>query len=130
MDNASNPLHNRLRVATRIHFALLRHLGEGIDVGRMLRSESEAREVVWVCQASGDRELISLAQQFERATTLEAAAQASAAARYAVQDTPWSRDTSGFGLSQPPEVVEPRHAKPSAPTPAWYKPANWLRSAR
>ena len=60
--------NNRLRIATRIHFSLLRHLGEGVDVGHMLKNESAAREVLWVCQASADAELMSLARQFDRAS--------------------------------------------------------------
>ena len=36
---------SRLRIATRIHYALLRHLGTGIDVGYMLKREDYAREV-------------------------------------------------------------------------------------
>ena len=38
--------NTRLRIATRIHFALLHRLGEGIDVGHMLKNEAEAREVI------------------------------------------------------------------------------------
>jgi hypothetical protein len=115
--------HNntRLRIATRIHFALLRHLGEGIDVGTMLRNPAEAREVLWVCQASGDHELVALGRQYERAGALEA--EARAAGGHAPQETAWSRDTSGFGLSQPPADV----AKGEAPA-GWLKPVKaWLR---
>ncbi len=122
--------NNRLRIATRIHFGLLRHLGEGVDVARMLRNGPEAREVLWVCEASGDRELMALAQQFVRANAAEAELQASAAARHVVQDTPWSRDTSGFGVSQPPDIGEPRtQSKGNAVSSAWLKPVSWLRGS-
>ena len=61
--------NNRLRIATRIHFALMRHLGaDMVDVGQMLKSDSEAREVLWVCDATGDAELMSLARRCRRPT--------------------------------------------------------------
>jgi hypothetical protein len=66
----------RLQLATRIHLDLLRHLGESVDVDKMLQDEQEAREVVWVCEALGDVELQSLARQFAEtnvAPTLAAA---------------------------------------------------------
>jgi hypothetical protein len=121
----------RLQIATRIHFALLRHLGEGIDLGAMLKQPAEAREVLWVCEASGDAELMALAHQYRRAVALER--DGTKAGGHAQHETPWSRDTSGFGLSQPP-VLPPstaiRHAPHpagAAPTASWLKPATWLR---
>jgi len=138
-------LNTRLRIATRIHFALLRHLGEGVDVAVMLKHDSQAREVLWVCDASGDAELVALARQYRRAVELEA--EGHAAAGHAQQDTPWARDTSGFGVSQPPEMAElgvlgvrPGRLVPTltaAVSPdgetrrgnasRWLNPANWLR---
>lgn len=114
--------NTRLRIANRIHLGLLRHLGEGIDVATMLRNEAEAREVLWVCQASGDNELIALSRQYERAGALEAAG------GHTPQETTWAGDTSGFGLSQPPEL--PRLTEQVTPKAAtgWLKPvASWLR---
>ena len=61
--------NTRLRIATRIHFALRRHLGEGVDVAQMLRSEDYAREALWVCEAIGDPELAALARQYEAGTS-------------------------------------------------------------
>jgi hypothetical protein len=55
----------QLLIASRIHHALLRHLGSGIDVGAMLTSEDYACEVLYVCAGSGDEELQSLGRQFE-----------------------------------------------------------------
>ena len=124
--------NNRLRIATRIHFALMRHLGaDAVDVGRMLKSDAEAREVLWVCDASGDAELISLARRFRRAGAAEAEeaqAKAAAAGGHAAQDTAWARDTSGFGLTQPPEVADtaPR-GKTNSVSSGWMKPVSWLR---
>lgn len=121
-------LNTRLRIATRIHFALLRHLGEGVDVAVMLKHEELSREVLWVCEASGDPELVALGRQYQRAVTLEA--EAHAAGGHAVQDNAWAKDTSGFGISQPPEhlpvltaAVTPRAAAKGS----WLNPAKWLR---
>jgi hypothetical protein len=120
-------VHNnntRLRIATRIHFALLRHLGEGVDVAVMLKREAEAREVLWVCDASADPELMSLAHQYRRAVELEA--RPGTASAHAPQDASWSKDTSGFGLTQPPESPAPTPT-PKVPTGHWLNPAKWLR---
>ncbi len=124
-------VNTRLRIATRIHFALLRYLGEGIDVAAMLKRPNEAREVLWVCQGSGDAELMALARQYDRAVALEQAPDGqSFAAGHAPQDTTWSTDTSGFGLSQPPAVVESPKA-PGAPRPGpskgWFASIGWPR---
>ncbi len=56
----------RFRLATRIHFALLRHFGEDVQVNSLLKGEGEAREALWVCEASGDAELAGLARRLER----------------------------------------------------------------
>jgi hypothetical protein len=118
--------HARLRIATRIHFALLRHLGEGIDVGSMLKDDAQAREVLWVCQASRDPELIRLARQYERAGTL------GDEPGHAAQETAWARDTSGFGVSQPPEMPEPGKPRKGGTSSTnassgWLNPVSWLR---
>jgi hypothetical protein len=57
----------RLRLATRIHFALLRHFDEKVDVETLLRGGDETQEALWVCDASGDVELIALARAFRKA---------------------------------------------------------------
>jgi hypothetical protein len=64
MDETTNA---QLLLATRIHHALLRHLGSGIDVGAMLTREGYAREVLYVCEGCGDAELKALGEQFKRA---------------------------------------------------------------
>jgi hypothetical protein len=128
--------NNRLRIATRIHFALMRHVGaDMVDVGQMLKSENDAREVLWVCDASGDTELMSLARKFRRAGAAEAAeaqAKASAGGGHAAQETPWARDTSGFGLTQPSDGVETavRGVKGNSVSASWLKPVSWLRRDR
>ena len=118
----------RLRLATRIHFALRRLYGEDVEVSTLLRGTSEAREALWVCEASGDAELVSLARQFAEANA--AMALAAAAARPAVtpapQDTVWSQDTSGFGLTRPPALADaPLGSTPEAAS--WLRPTSWLR---
>jgi hypothetical protein len=117
----------RLRLATRIHFALRRNYGEDVEVSTLLRGLPEAREALWVCTASGDAELGALAQQFTEATAAELAAIKSAQAAIAApQDTVWSRDTSGFGLTRPPALADDSSARP-APA-GWRQRMNWLRS--
>ena len=117
----------RLRLATRIHFALRRQYGEDVEVSTLLRGLPEAREALWVCAASGDAELTALAQQF---TAVTAAADRAALKRArtlatAPQDTAWSQDTSGFGLTRPP-VLADDSAAPPAPA-GWRQRMNWLR---
>lgn len=117
--------NTRLRIATKIHFALLRHLGEGIDVGRMLKNEAEAREVLWVCEGSGDTELATLARQYVRAGKL---ADTTPGSGHVQQDTAWTRDTSGFGLSQPPVLRDVAvKATVHGTSSRWLHPTSWLR---
>ena len=116
--------NTRLRIATRIHFALLHRLGEGIDVGHMLKNEAEAREVLWVCEACGDPELGALARQYVRAGLL--ADEAARMAGHTPHDTPWARDTSGFGVSRPPEIPEAPKRDASVSS-GWLNPVSWLR---
>lgn len=127
----------RLRIATRIHFALLRHYTEDVSVSTLLRNEAHAREALWVCEASGIDELVALGKQFETASRQEARAarlrseQAcaetgpSAPHGSTPQDLAWSRDTSGFGMTRPPETI----AQPAPKTASWLKPSSWLRGS-
>jgi hypothetical protein len=41
------------------------------------------------------------------------------------QDTSWSQDTSGFGLSQPAELSA--RARRAEGSPSWFAPMDWLR---
>ena len=123
---------NRLRIATRIHFALLRHFGEDIAVTALLKSELDAREAIWVCEGSGDSELVALARQFEHANKLAAhdGAMASHAAltaddHAAPQHAAWSHNTTGFGVSQPVELGDTPEI--SSTLAGWLNAANWLR---
>ena len=44
-------LNSKLRIATRIHFALLRHYSEDVPVSDLIKGEADAREALWVCEA-------------------------------------------------------------------------------
>ena len=54
----------RMQVATRIHFELLRELGQGVDIERMLKQPRYARDVLLVCDAYPGTELADLAMRF------------------------------------------------------------------
>jgi len=117
---------HRFRLATRIHFALLRKYGEDVDVAALLKGSPEAREALWVCQASDDRELAELAAQFKRASKAVARAPTRVEPADAPQDAAWARNTSGFGATVPTELDAPRH------TPALrvlLNPSSWLRKS-
>ena len=58
---------DRLHFAARIHFALLRRYAENVGVTTLLAGGHTAREALWVCDASGDDELVLLAQRFRAA---------------------------------------------------------------
>ncbi len=129
-------LNNKLRIATRIHFALLRHYSEGVPVSDLLKGVAGAREALWVCEASGIDELVTLARQFEAASAEEVlstrthrlnpprASQPPRAAA-APQSLAWPQDSSDFGVLTPPSSFAP----PAAVIPAWLKPSTWLRRA-
>ncbi|HEY4066721.1 MAG TPA: hypothetical protein VGM74_07480 [Burkholderiaceae bacterium] len=127
---------NRLRIATRIHFALLRHFDEDVAVSALLAGEADAREALWVCQASQSEELVALAEQFnaankqearasrQRTTSVQSASKAAAAGAGATpQDLAWAQDSSGFGVSRLPTFL----ADPTPTITDWLKPSNWLR---
>ncbi len=107
----------QLRIAARIHFILKRDLGEGINVAAMLSDANEAREVLFVCQASGNPELVSLARQYINAGKLAKPEQAKGDAP---QDAAWSRNTSGFGVTQVTEIPVPEES-------SWRSATQWLR---
>ena len=103
----------RLRIATRIHFALLRHYGEDVAVSTLLGDATAAREALWVCEASGHDELASLAKQFKAAPKpMPAIAPRRAEQGTVLQDLAWAQDTSGFGVSRLPEAMTTLAAKP------------------
>ena len=64
MDRSTN---RRLQLATRIHYALRRETGIGIDVGRLLKQPLYARDVLLVCDACSGHDLPRLARAFRGA---------------------------------------------------------------
>jgi len=114
----------RLRLATRIHFALLRHYGEQVAVSALLQGGDDSREALWVCEASGHTDLVTLAWQFAQVAPNRAPAPEPSAP----QDAPWAQDTSGFGVSSP--AYEPEPARQAAAPGRWLNPARWLRRER
>jgi hypothetical protein len=127
---------SRLRLATRIHFALLRQFDEVVEVRDLLDGTSSGREALWVCEATGDSELAALARELGRTVrrptsttprTTSAATPATSrpAGGRVAQDTTWGQDTSGFGLSRPAGLsAQPTRA---AASPSWFAPMDWLR---
>lgn len=107
-----------LRIATRIHFALLRHYGERVEVSDLLQDEALAREVLWVCDASADREMIALARQFRHAQATSRLRAAKPAA--AAQPSGWA-PSSGFAPSRP--AGDDEDHRPSR----WLRPSTWLK---
>ena len=94
---------SRMQLATRIHRLLLREIGHDIEVERLLSDARYARDVLLVCDAVPGGELVPLAALF-RVATMAAAGQRGAPG-HAVLANEWGRDTSGFGLSQPPPIT-------------------------
>ncbi|MDE1947117.1 MAG: hypothetical protein KGL43_21075 [Burkholderiales bacterium] len=56
-----------LRIANRINQLLLRELGQGIDVRRLIKEPLYARDVLLVCAADPGSDLDSLARHFRLA---------------------------------------------------------------
>jgi hypothetical protein len=77
--------NRRLQLATRIHYALLRELGLGIEIGRLLKHPLYARDVLLVCDACEGNELPRLARALRGA--MQEAVEAGATG------------TSSFGMS-------------------------------
>lgn len=113
-----------LRLATRLHFMLRRQLDQEYEIGVLMQGGFEARAALRLCRGSGVPDLVALAHELERAHRAEAKANARRAAAAAAekasralrrlkkpaapvgrttQDMAWAKDTSGFGLSLPPE---------------------------
>ncbi len=62
------------RIANRIHLLLLKELGQGIDVQRLLNERLYARDVLLVCDAQPGTDLASLALHFRHTRAALAAA--------------------------------------------------------
>lgn len=117
----------RRQLAHRIHLALLRELGQGIDVRQMLGSTLYARDVLLVCSAYPATELRRLGERFSQASAelIEGRATPPAVA---------ASDSSGFAVSRPPaskpcssfgDFVD---SLPGTRQPArrWLAPSTWF----
>jgi hypothetical protein len=62
-----------LQIATRIHHALLRQIGTGIDIGAMLKEQRYADEVLYLCRACDDPEIRALVADFEKLSPVDEA---------------------------------------------------------
>lgn len=112
----------RLRIATRIHFALLRQYGEHVEIGSLMKGGADAREAMFVCEASGDTELATLARRLRHADRAES--RAATTATPAPQEAAWANNTTGFGISRPLGLDD------AAPTSSsWLSPSTWLKRA-
>ena len=126
-----------LRLATRLHFMLRRHLDQEFEISVLMQGGFEARAALRLCRNSGLLELTNPALELERAHRADAKASARRAAAAAAakasrvqqrakkvtapvgrkaQDLAWSKDTSGFGLSLPPERESTGNAAPQTKT--------------
>jgi hypothetical protein len=107
---------HRFRIATRIHYALKRELGEGIDVGMMLGRPDYAHEILAACRASGDLELAALAREFQACSALVNGQDAAPAA---ARPAPSDADADEEGTSVPGALSAPSRfgelSEPPAP---------------
>jgi hypothetical protein len=96
-----------LQIATKIHFFLMRELGKGIDVEKMLQQPRYARDVLLVCDACRGTELADLATTYRQVRKLYERLDASSQVPgHAPHPTDWSRNTTGFGVSRPMEDTQ------------------------
>lgn len=118
-----------LQIATKIHFYLMRELGQGIDVEKMLKQPRYARDVLLVCDACPGTELATLAQQYRSARDLykrldQSHGSVQGAPGHAAHPTEWSKDTTGFGISRPLDDPATGPAPDGQPADAQRK--SWL----
>lgn len=107
---------SRLQIATRIHFLLLRDLGQGIDIEQMLQQPRYERDVLLVCDACHGSELAALAQEYRRALPAPTGTQSPAG--HTRQPIDWSRASTGFGVTRPMEGTPEPGTTPKAKTRA------------
>jgi hypothetical protein len=107
---------NRLQIATRMHFVLMRELGQGIDVGRMLKHEIYARDVLLVCDAYNGHELGQLAKAFRSAGDEPAPTAAAPLSTYEYRDSQFAPQVSSLA---PMPAVAARDTTPASPR-TWF----------
>lgn len=110
----------RLQIANRIHLLLLRELGQGIAVDRLLNDALYARDVLLVCDAHPGTDLAALARQFRAAADADEHAPVSA----------WGGAPSGFDsapAAAPDSNLELAPGLPQRPARRhWLSPGHWL----
>ena len=98
--------NRRLQVATRIHYALMREIGFGIDVGRLMKQPLYARDVLLVCDTCSGHDLRRLATAFRGLTAAEAeGGDSSGASQFA---------SSLFQTSSQPATEAPQSTSPES----------------
>jgi hypothetical protein len=118
-----------LQIATKIHFYLMRELGQGIDVEKMLKQPRYARDVLLVCDVCTGTELAQLAQQYRSARELYKRLEQQQPALqpgHAAHPTDWSRNTTGFGLSRPMETDHAPLSTEGERSPQAERRKGWL----
>jgi hypothetical protein len=112
-----------LRIANRINLLLLRELGQGIDVKRMISQPRYARDVLLVCDARPGTDIASLALHFRHVRREQANGESSPPPRRGIP-------SPRFGLSRPPELADSSFGigvMPAARTARpWFSPARWM----
>ena len=110
-----------LQIATKIHFFLMRELGKGIDVEKMLQQPRYARDVLLVCDACRGTELAELAGTYRQVKKLYDRLETSAQTPgHAHHPTDLSRNTTGFGVSRPMEDTQaPVDGNPPPDSRGW-----------
>jgi hypothetical protein len=89
-----------MQLAQRIHQLLEKEIEHTIEPERLLADPRYARDVLLVCEAVPGVELRALAGLFREASASEPRSPG-----HAPQANDWSRDTSGFGVTQPPPLA-------------------------
>jgi len=107
-----------LRIANRINLLLLRELGQGIEMRRMLGDALYVRDVLLVCDALPGSDLASLAQHFRVALTEPVDEHG--------HSSSFGTDSTGFGLSRPAPDFDPEMTPPPPHARRWYSPARWI----
>ena len=115
-----------LRIANRINLLLLRELGQGIDVKRMISQPRYARDVLLVCDARPGTDIASLALHFRQVRRAQANGESGPPSTLGGDSSGFA---SGFGSSRPAAVDSsfgigvmpvPRAVRP------WFSPARWI----
>jgi len=114
---------HRLQIANRINLLLLRELGQGIAVDRLLSDALYARDVLLVCDAHAGSDLASLAVHFRAAAQSDGSDERHPASTWSVgpsdfDSTPGAAPDSNLELARGmPQRAGARH---------WLSPGRWL----